>query len=224
MVRSTYAELGDSCMTAHAMELVGGRWTYPIYRELVLGPKRFSDLLDCVRGITPAVLTARLRAMQASGLVQPQALVESASSHAYALTPWALDLAPVLRELGRWAAGSPLRPDQGGLTPDAAVQAMVTIAGDHSLMPGIEAELHLVDSRVEGSEFSAYTIRWDDKGLAARRAPSPNSQVTIRVDSTQWGRVLFTAADLQHSGAETSGDVAIALRLVEEFQSVLRAA
>ena len=69
-IKRSYADHGDACATAHAMELLGDRWTYPIVRELMLAPKRFSELAEGVRGITPATLTTRLRDLQAAGLVE----------------------------------------------------------------------------------------------------------------------------------------------------------
>ncbi len=224
MTRLTYAELGDSCMTAHAMELLGARWTYPIYRELVLGPKRFGDLLVSVRGVTPAVLTSRLREMDQSGLVRTHPLPAPTAGRAYALTPWALELAPVLREVGRWATRSPVRPDQGGLTPDAVVQAMLTMAGDHPLDPRLTVDLRLVDSRVGGAVETPYAVEWGDAGLTARRGPSLAPQVTIRSDSTRWGQILFETADLADAGAESDGDAGVADRLVTEFRTVVSAA
>ncbi|MQB01762.1 MAG: hypothetical protein GEU78_16025 [Actinobacteria bacterium] len=64
----TYADHGDACRAANALDLVGDRWTLIIVRELILGPKRFADLEATVRGITPAVLTARLRSLVDAGI------------------------------------------------------------------------------------------------------------------------------------------------------------
>ena len=69
-IKRTYAECGDACMTARAVELIGDRWTYPVLRELMLAPKRFKELSAAICGVTPAVLTTRLREMEAAGLVE----------------------------------------------------------------------------------------------------------------------------------------------------------
>ena len=66
--KQTYADLGDACATAHAMDVIGDRWSMVIARELLLGPRRFADLASAVVGITPAVLTARLKALRDSGV------------------------------------------------------------------------------------------------------------------------------------------------------------
>ncbi|WP_323095367.1 helix-turn-helix domain-containing protein [Intrasporangium sp. YIM S08009] len=203
MPKATYAQLGDACATAHAMELIGSRWTYPILRELMLGPKRFNELLATVRGITPAVLSGRLRELAATGLVEAE-LGEPASQHAYALTPWATELGPILRELGRWAQGSPVREEAGGLTPDAAVQAMLTMARpDLAPAPG-EVQLYLRDDRVSGVEHP-YRVRWDDTGLDAERGTWADPTTTLRADSSTWAEILFAGRSVD-GNAEVTGE------------------
>ncbi len=221
MTRATYAELGDGCLTAHAMELIGQRWTYPILRELMLGPKRFSDLLSGVIGLTPAVLTSRLREMTEAGLVTTETLPAPAPVRVYALTEWALALGPILRDLGRWAQGSPLRPRDGGLTPDAAAQAMVTMAGDTPLRPSLAAELHLTDMRTGRAPAYLYDIRWSRTGLSATRGASHRPAVVVHADSSAWGRVLFNDATLDEFGVWSTGDAAEATRLVDAFRATI---
>lgn len=221
MSRATYAELGDACLTAHSMELIGARWTYPILRELMLGPKRFSDLLANVRGVTPAVLTGRLREMRDAGLVVIEEL-SPANVNAYALTRWALELAPILRELGRWGQSSSLRTAEGGLTPDSAIQAMITMAGDGTLDPPITAELRLHDERVDNDHEHPYSLRWGQTGLAVERGTAANPDVVIRCDSSSWGHIMFNDRTLNQAGAVTSGESALATRLISEFRRNFR--
>lgn len=106
-VKRTYADHGDACAAAHAMELIGDRWTHPVLRELMLGPKRFGELESSVRGITPAVLSARLRELEASGLVEKVVLPPPARVAAYGVTAWARDLQPIFEQLALWAHRSP---------------------------------------------------------------------------------------------------------------------
>ena len=68
--KRTYGDLGDACRAANALDLVGDRWTLIVVREVILGPKRFTDLQESVRGITPAVLTDRLRSLRESGIIE----------------------------------------------------------------------------------------------------------------------------------------------------------
>lgn len=97
---------GDSCGAAHGLELVGERWALLVMRELMLSPKRFTDLRAGLPGISANVLTQRLEKLEAVGIVERRELPPPAGK-AYALTPWGLEAEPILRELGRWAARSP---------------------------------------------------------------------------------------------------------------------
>lgn len=218
MSRATYAQLGDACATAHAMELVGARWTYPIVRELMLGPKRFGELLVCVRGITPAVLSARLRELVATGLIEPTRGRLPANQQLYDLTAWARELGPILRELGRWAQASPVRIDEGGLTPDACIQAMITMA--ENLVPAVPVhlELCLVDERVEVATEYAYRVQWDESGFVAGRIDMVGASCTVRCDSSAWGRVLFAGLPLEDSDAEITGGQEAVTALVGTYR------
>lgn len=204
MSRASYAELGDACATAHAMELIGGRWTYPILRELMLGPKRFTELLASVRGITPAVLSARLRELAATGLVEATPAV-GGLPRAYLLTPWAARLAPILRDLGRWAQDSPVHEPIGGLTPDGVVQAMLTMATPQPDRIAGHIELVLRDDRVPGDRDHPFVVGWGRRGVRARRGTGRGRLTQVRSDSTSWGRVLFAGMPLRASGAQIIG-------------------
>lgn len=203
MAKATYAQLGDACATAHAMELIGSRWTYPILREVMLGPKRFNELLATVRGITPAVLSSRLRELATTGLVQERPGATS-GQHMYALTPWAAELAPILRELGRWAQASPVREATGGLTPDAAVQAMLTMARPDLAPDAGELQLYLRDERVSVVEHP-YRVWWDTTELHAERGTCPDPTTTLRADSSTWSEILFAGRPLV-GNAEVTGE------------------
>jgi DNA-binding HxlR family transcriptional regulator len=97
----------DACAAAHALDLVGERWALLVMRELMFGPKRFSDLRDGMPGISANVLTQRLEAMQAAGVLQRRKLPPPAAAHVYELTPWGYESEPIFQALGRWAARSP---------------------------------------------------------------------------------------------------------------------
>jgi DNA-binding HxlR family transcriptional regulator len=218
MSRATYAELGDACATAHAMELIGPRWTYPILRELMMGPKRFGDLLTSVRGITPAVLTARLREMSATGLIEPLDTGTQQPLHVYGLTTWAHELAPVLNHLGRWAQSSPVRSADGGLTPDGAVQAMITMSQGLAPAQPVRLQLHLADERVRGATAHAYRVRWTRTRFAAGPGELGNPPTTVHCDSSSWAGVLFAGRPLETSGARVTGDPTAVDRLVDAFR------
>ncbi|MFZ5783157.1 MAG: winged helix-turn-helix transcriptional regulator [Pseudomonadota bacterium] len=116
------------CALARAAEILGERWTLLIVRELLLRPRRFTDLVARLAGVSPSVLTSRLKALVDSGLVQR---VETASSggQVYALTESGRALQPAIRELIRWGGRFlfPMRPDDV-FEPDWVLLALDAIA------------------------------------------------------------------------------------------------
>ena len=211
-VKRTYADHGDACAAAHGMELIGDRWTHPVLRELLLGPKRFGELQTSVRGITPAVLSARLRELEASGLVEKVVLPPPARVAAYAASAWARDLLPIFEDLARWAHRSPTwLPEGKGLTPDAAVQSMLTMAPATAFDPPLLVELHLRDARVPEAEGYAYALRWSER-LAIVHGTQPDAAASVSGDSTTWIGVLYQGVPLDRVVVE--GDVEVVQRLV----------
>src|SRR5918997_566704 len=102
MARRSYAQY---CGLARALDVLGERWTLLAIRELLLGPKRFSDLLAGLSGIGPNVLSTRLRTLEAEGLVTKRRLPPPAASTVYELTGRGRELEPAVVELARWGVG-----------------------------------------------------------------------------------------------------------------------
>src|SRR5947209_6937624 len=92
----------DACGTAHALDLIGERWALLVMRELMLGPKRFSDLKADLPGISANVLTQRLEGLEATGLVRRRRLPPPGVAQVYELTEWGYEAEPIVQELGRW--------------------------------------------------------------------------------------------------------------------------
>src|SRR3954449_5481225 len=102
--RRTYE---DACAAAHALDLVGDRWALLVMRELMLGPKRFSDLRASLPGISANVLTQRLEGLETAGVLVKRKLPPPAAAQVYELTEWGYESEPIFQALGRWAARSP---------------------------------------------------------------------------------------------------------------------
>ena len=98
----------DACGTAMAMELVGERWSLLIVRELMFGPRRFNELKSGLPGISSNVLTQRLEGLESSGILTRRKLPPPASVQVYELTRLGYAAETIIKELGRWAAQSPL--------------------------------------------------------------------------------------------------------------------
>ena len=111
---------GDGCAIATALDYVGERWALLIVRELLLGPKRFTDLQDGLPGAGSKVLAQRLRQLETGGVVRRRTLPPPASSQVYELTEWGAQLDPIIVALGRWGAGAP-EPPAGHVGADSAM-------------------------------------------------------------------------------------------------------
>ncbi len=213
--KRSYADHGDACAAAHGIEVMGEVWTYPILREMFLGPKRFGELADLVRGITPAVLTTRLKELQARGLVRHVTLPPPARGNAYELTDWGHALQPITDQVARWAHASPTwRPD-GGLTPDAAVQAMRTMAGAPP-ETALALQLELYDERLPKPDTYTYAVDWTESGLTVSRATHPAPDAVVRAGSTTWTRALFEAQPLD-AHSVVAGDPAVVTAFLTRF-------
>jgi len=97
---------GQFCGLAHALELVGERWALLIVRDLVLGPKRFTDLHRGLRRIPTNILSARLKELEAAGVIRRRLLPRPAAGVAYELTEYGQELEDVVLRLGLWGAKS----------------------------------------------------------------------------------------------------------------------
>src|SRR3954452_12867398 len=107
----------DACAAAHALDLVGERWALLVMRELLLGPKRFSDLRASLPGISANVLTQRLESLEAAGVLGRRRLPPRAASQVNDLTPGGYQSEPIFQALGRWAARSPTHDPRLPLSP-----------------------------------------------------------------------------------------------------------
>ena len=124
MVKRKY---GQYCGFARALELIGERWALMILRDLLVGPKRFTDIQRGLPGIPTNILTARLNELEDSGLVHRRALARPAKGVAYELTQDGASLEGVVLAIGRWGAqrlGEP-RPDEV-ITEDSIAMALST--------------------------------------------------------------------------------------------------
>lgn len=115
---------GDGCAIAHALELVGERWALLVVRELILGPKRFTDLRAGLPGISADILTQRLRELGGAGIVQRRKLSPPAGSWIYELTGWGAELEPIVTDLARWSSRSPALPHDVPLSADSAALSL----------------------------------------------------------------------------------------------------
>ena len=104
---------GDACGIARALDAVGDRWALMVVRELLVGPKRFSDIRAGLPALSADVLSQRLRNLEEVGVVRRATLPAPYSFKVYELTPSGHELEPVLMALGRWGGANAPPPAEG---------------------------------------------------------------------------------------------------------------
>ena len=109
------------------MELVGERWSLLIIRELMFGPRRFSDLRASMPGVSAKVLTERLTGLSDAGVLIRRKLPKPVSAQVYELTEWGYAAEPLIQELGRWAAMSAQHDPTLPLSPVSLMLSMRTM-------------------------------------------------------------------------------------------------
>ena len=207
------------CPVAKALDVVGERWTLLLVRELLLGPRRFTDLLDVLPGLGTSLLAERLRQLEAAGLVHRERLPPPAGATAYHLTEAGLGLGPVVGALAAFGArllGTPapdelVRPELGAMYAAASAEPGA-LAG-----PRQAYQLHVDDQVLH--------IRAGDGAARAHTGPAPEgADVVIRTDQAGFIDLALarrTLAELTAEGrATSSGDPEAAERAARLFASV----
>ncbi|MBA2533542.1 MAG: transcriptional regulator [Rubrobacter sp.] len=200
----------DGCAAAHALDLVGERWALLVVRELLLGPKRFTDLRAGLPNASPNVLAQRLRGLEATGVVRRRKLPPPAASRIYELTEWGKDLEPVIISLGRWGVRSPSKPPDADLSVDSLILSFRTMF-DPKQAEGLEAGYEI---RLGEDSFRAEVA---EGRLEIERGFADNPDVTIETDAGTLAALVY--GELGLDDALRSGDLRIKgdRELVERF-------
>jgi DNA-binding HxlR family transcriptional regulator len=163
---------GQRCPVARALDVIGERWTPLIVRELLLGPRRYTDLQEALPGIGTNILATRLADLQDHGIVTKRTLPPPTPVAVYELTEAGEALAPVLAELRAWG-------DRFGRKPKAgdAVRPAWIIQGAASRGAGLEVGRRCA-VRV-GPEAFELASEHGETAVKARVAPAPDATITI---------------------------------------------
>jgi DNA-binding HxlR family transcriptional regulator/putative sterol carrier protein len=172
------------CPAAKALDLVGERWALLVVRELLSGPKRYSDLQHGLPGIGPNVLAARLRSLERAGLIQKRVIPPPAASTVYELTDLGAGLRPVLLELFQWGLQLLSSPATGE-----------TVKASYWL-PAIEAAASV--ARVPDGVDDAYEFRIGEEVITVRATggkatvqagPAESPSVVVETDTKTFARL-----------------------------------
>jgi DNA-binding HxlR family transcriptional regulator len=170
---------GQWCSVAKALDVVGERWSLLLVRELLDGPKRYSDLLDGSPGISTDVLAARLRDLEDAGVLTRRTLPPPAASKVYELTDRGRDLAPVLSSLSRW--GMQLLGERG---EDEAFRPQWLATGLRGMLRPSRAKDVLLDVDFELEPAQVVRIHIEDGRLSAVARPEVDANVRVHADLT----------------------------------------
>jgi DNA-binding HxlR family transcriptional regulator len=205
---------GDPCGIARALDIVGERWALLVVRELLLGPKRFTDLRAGMPNLGPDVLSQRLRDLERAGVLSRRTLPPPAASRVYELTSWGRALEPAVLALGRWgSSGAPFPPGDAELGVDARMLALKTQFSP-AAADGLDAtyELRLGEHR--------FGVRVADGRLAIARGDAERADAIVETDSRTLRELLWRGRKLAE--AQRAGAIAIDgdRRAVQRFMTL----
>jgi DNA-binding HxlR family transcriptional regulator len=189
------------CPVCHALGLVGERWALLVVRELLKGPKRYTDLLDGMPGIGTNILAARLRELEAGGIVRKTKLPPPAASTVYELTDYGRELEEPLYALARWGARTlPPPVNEEDFYPEWGLNAFPAL-----LDP--EAARGLTGTYVVRVADDVYTVRLEDNTVHAEIGAADDPDLDFSTDrETFFG---LASSELDPTVALAAGDVTI---------------
>lgn len=204
----------DACAAAHALDLVGERWALLVVRELLLGPRRFSDLRAGLPGISANVLTQRLEGLEAAGVLVRRKLPPPAGAWVYELTPWGYESLPIFQAMGRWAARSPWHD------PTLPLSAVSLFLSFRTMLDPARAEAMAAQIGFRIGEES-FLARLAGGRLEASRADIGDADAVFTGSAAAIAAVVYGGrplAELEAAGIlSVAGDRALAERFVTLF-------
>lgn len=202
---------GDACGTAFGLELLGERWALLIVRELMFGPRRFSDLRDSLPGISAKVLTERLAGLMDNGVLTRRKLPPPSAVQVYELTRWGYRAEPVIQELGRWAAMSGAHDPTLPLSPVSFMLSLRTMfdpdaASNWSTRIGFRFPDVAFTATVENGAFAVLREE-PDRAAAVFRTPQ----------APPLAAMAYLGTSAANAGVEVAGDLEAARRFLTLF-------
>ncbi len=135
----------QACGIARGLDIVGERWSLLVVRELLLGPKRFTDLQQALPTASPNALSDRLRELTDAGVVHRRRLPPPGGARVYELTGWGRGLEPVVLTLGTWALAAPPTAEQRFVSVDSAMLTIRTYCTPSPRRPAAALRIELRD-------------------------------------------------------------------------------
>jgi DNA-binding HxlR family transcriptional regulator len=207
---TTKRSYGDQCGIARALDLVGERWALLVVRELLLGPKRFTDLRTGLPHLSADVLSQRLRELEEAGVVRRSKLPPPARSRVYELTAWGKELEPVVISLGRWGSRGPFPDTDMPLGADSLMIALKTL-----FAPSLADARDSVIEIVLGEDRFRASVA--DGMLDIVRGAADRPAARIESDPPTLAAAMWHGRPIDAPGIEIEGDRAAAERFLALF-------
>src|SRR5512133_297989 len=207
------------CMTARALEVVGERWSLLIVRDLLFGPRRFTDLARGLNEITPTRLTGRLRQLEAAGILVREPL--AGREVQYRLTDAGLALGPAIEALALWGIEHALQPPRRG----EPVNPEPTMIGTKVWLDRFSAPPSRPVAWVwRFSSVDYFTLSSDGSAWALARGNAESASVTVVASPEDWAAFLTTPRRnllLPGEGIELQGRRADVQKFAKTFMAKL---
>lgn len=210
----------QACLIARALDILGDRWTLLILRDLMAGLKRYSDILENSPGLSPNILSNRLKRLEAEGLVTRSYFRALPPRVEYHLTPKGWAVRPILLSLIEWArvhiGPFPLHEVGRAVPTDFAVRVLPTFTFDPERARGLEATLVVELADCEGCNTWTFEVR--DGHLRPSRYANGQADVRLKTDTSGFFRFLFGEAHPAECGT-LEGDPELARQIQGCFLS-----
>jgi DNA-binding HxlR family transcriptional regulator len=217
-MRMTQRSYNQYCPIAHALDLIGERWSLLIVRDLLLGPKRFSDLRAGLPGIGTNILTDRLKALEQVGVIARRVLPPPAASTVYELTSYGRELDRPLQVLAQWG-GQSLGSIQHGQAPsrDSILLTVRALARQLFAVDGLRSVAVLLSDE----RFSETIVAKSESDTVSMVTDVPEeAEVSIKLDLDTLfalaGGTLTLRAVLELGKVHLRGQPALVERLREK--------
>ena len=203
---------GHYCPVAHALEMVGDRWSLLIVRDLLRQPQRFTDLLRYSSGISPKWLTLRLRKLEGAGVVKREKHQDRREVW-YRLTSAGHELRPVVEALWVWGMRHAMPPPLPGevVRPDSAVNTLMASLNRRGRKLPQPATW-----RLNFTPGGPYTLSFDGERWSSREGDDESPDVTVTTSPETWATFLAVKRDERGRLAQTM-HIGGAPERVEEF-------
>ncbi|MDQ3787046.1 MAG: helix-turn-helix transcriptional regulator [Actinomycetota bacterium] len=207
---------GQYCGLAQALDLIGERWALLIVRDLLLGPKRFTDLRLGLPRIPTNVLSARLKELETAGVIRRRTLPRPSSVVAYELTEYGAELESIVLRLGLWGAKS-----MGAPKPEDIVTADgEALALKANFKPELAAGVQ-VSYEVHVGDVVVHALI-DDGTITVGEGAAPDADLVVAMPEMTTLKPLLTrelpAGEAVGSGAvRLTGDMAEFERFLDLF-------